>query len=102
VGPTAGSDAVAKRKIPAPARNGSATKAYWGSGGRASGRDQLKPDYPLDSRQGGPQRRSGRGSEEKKSHHCPGWELKPGRPACSIVPILTEMKVIRILDIGAI
>jgi hypothetical protein len=35
--------------------------------------------YPLDSRLGGPQNRSGRGGEEKKSSPLP--ELNPGRPA---------------------
>jgi hypothetical protein len=29
--------------------------------------------------------------EEKKSHHCPCWELNPGHPAHSVVSILTEL-----------
>jgi hypothetical protein len=40
----------------------------------------LYPQYPLDSGLGGPQSQSGRGGEEKKSHHCPYRELKPGPP----------------------
>jgi hypothetical protein len=32
------------------------------------------PWYPLDSRLGGPQNRSGRGGEEKNSHPLPGLE----------------------------
>jgi hypothetical protein len=28
---------------------------------------------------------------EKNNHHCPCWELKPGYPAHSLVPTLTEL-----------
>jgi hypothetical protein len=46
--------------------------------------------YPLHVRLGRPQSRSGRGGEEKKSHHCPFRELNHGHPAHSLVSILTE------------
>jgi hypothetical protein len=69
-------------------------KAYWGSGGigalildlgtrsrwvviftpRPLYRQEKSPMYPLDRRLGGPQRRSGRGGEEKKSQPLPGFE----------------------------
>jgi len=38
-----------------------------------------------------PKSRSGRGSEDRKFHHCPCQELNPCRPASSLVPILTEL-----------
>jgi len=44
--------------------------------------------YPLVSKLGGPQGRSGRGGEE--THHCSWWELNHGRPAHSLVSVLTE------------
>jgi hypothetical protein len=47
--------------------------------------------YPLDSRQVRPQSQSGSGSEEKKFHYCPRWELKLGRPAHSLVSIVIEL-----------
>jgi len=47
--------------------------------------------YPFGMRLGGPQSRSGRGSEEKESPHCPYRNLKPGRPARSIISIPTEL-----------
>jgi hypothetical protein len=49
------------------------------------------PRYPLDRRLGGPQRRSGRGSEEKNSRNFPCWELNLVRRAHSMVTILTEL-----------
>jgi len=82
-----------------------AMKTYWESGGRDPrilnvGTRRRKvfsftsrppyprgnnPRYPLDRRLDGPQSRSGRG-DEKKSHHCPHWELNPGRVARSSQP----------------
>jgi len=38
-----------------------------------------------------PHSRSGRGGEENDSHHCPYREMNPGRPASSLVTILTEL-----------
>jgi hypothetical protein len=38
------------------------------------------PCYPLDRRLGGPQSRSGRGSEEKHSQPLPGLELPIAQP----------------------
>jgi hypothetical protein len=69
-------------------------KAYWGSGGIAPfilwPRHQMEvsgqlhapaalaqgknPGYPLNTRLGGPQSRSGRGDEEKNSQPLPGIE----------------------------
>jgi hypothetical protein len=49
------------------------------------------PRCPLDRRLGRPQSRSGRGVEEKKSNHCPRRELNHGRPARSLVSILSEL-----------
>jgi hypothetical protein len=49
------------------------------------------PCCPLDRRLEGPQSWSGRGGEEKNSHHCPCQELKPCGPARSLVTILTEL-----------
>jgi len=46
---------------------------------------------PFDMRLVGPQSRSERGGEEKKSLHCPCRELKTGRPARSLVSVLTEV-----------
>jgi hypothetical protein len=37
------------------------------------------------------QNKSGRSGEEKKFHHSPRWESNPGRPARSLVTILTEL-----------
>jgi hypothetical protein len=45
--------------------------------------------YSLDSRVGGPQIRSERGGEEKNP--CPCRKSKPGRPARSLVTILSEL-----------
>jgi hypothetical protein len=39
-------------------------------------------------RLGGPQNPSGSGGEEKKSYHCPCWELNHGRPARIIIIII--------------
>jgi hypothetical protein len=40
----------------------------------------------------GPQSRSGHsGGEEKNSHHCPCQESNPGRPARSLVSVLTVL-----------
>jgi hypothetical protein len=47
--------------------------------------------YPLARKLGGPQSRSERCGEDKKSHHCPCRELNPGCPARSLVSILTEI-----------
>jgi len=44
-----------------------------------------EPPVPL----GGPQDRYGFGSEYKNFHHCLSRELNPGRPARSLVCILT-------------
>jgi len=51
----------------------------------------LSPRYPLDRRLGKPHSRYGRGDEEKNSHHCPHWELDPGRPARRVLNVLTEL-----------
>jgi len=48
------------------------------------------PHYPLDRMMHGPQSRSGRAGEEKKSLHCPCRESDPGFPARSLVAIETE------------
>jgi len=47
--------------------------------------------YPVGRRLGGSWSRSGRGGE-KKCHHFPRRELKPGRPARSLVFVLTELR----------
>jgi hypothetical protein len=48
---------------------------------------EKSPWYPLDRRLGGPQRRSGRGGEEKNSQPPPGIEPKnPDSPAPSPAP----------------
>jgi hypothetical protein len=47
------------------------------------------PRYPLDRRLAGPQSRSERSGEERKSQHCPYREVNPHRPARSIVSILS-------------
>jgi hypothetical protein len=50
------------------------------------------PSYPLDRRLGGPQSRSGCGSEEKNSQPPPEIEPEiPDRPAHSLVAIPTEI-----------
>jgi hypothetical protein len=41
---------------------------------------RYEPWYPSDRRLGGPQSRSGRGGEEKKSHHRPVRVLNLSRP----------------------
>jgi hypothetical protein len=51
------------------------------------------PQYPLD----GNQSRSGRGGQEKKSHHCSCRELNPGHPARSTAPILAELSQLLLL-----
>jgi hypothetical protein len=86
-------------------------KTYWGSGGitphildfgttwrkvlsftpRPLFSRSQNPRYPLDRRLGGPQSRSGRGDEERKSHNYPRRESNPDRPARSIVSVLTEL-----------
>jgi hypothetical protein len=85
-------------------------KTYWGSGGIAPRSLDLgsrwrwvvsfkprplypqgkKPRYPLGGRLGGPQSRSGRSGEEKKSHNCPCRESNPGHPGRRVGFILTE------------
>jgi hypothetical protein len=49
------------------------------------------PGNPLYKRLGWSQSRSWRGGEEKKSHHCSRGELNAGRPARSLVYILTKL-----------
>jgi hypothetical protein len=51
------------------------------------------PRYPLCRRLGGPQSRSAHGREDRKikGHYCLNRELNHGRPARSLVPILTEL-----------
>jgi hypothetical protein len=34
-------------------------------------------------------------AKRKKSHQCPCWELNPGRPARSLVSVLTELPPVR-------
>jgi hypothetical protein len=50
-----------------------------------------RPWYPLDKRLGGPRSQSGRGGEEKSSHHYPCHEWNPRRLSCSLVTTLTEL-----------
>jgi hypothetical protein len=45
----------------------------------------------LDGRLGGPQTRSGCGGKEKKFQYCPCRVWNTGRPAHSMVPVLTEL-----------
>jgi hypothetical protein len=47
--------------------------------------------HPLDRRLGGPHISSGCRGEEKNSNHCTCVELNPGRPARSLVSILTKL-----------
>jgi len=80
-----------------------ATKTCWGNGGIAprilnlatrevSGQlhspgaltPSKSPRNSLDRRLGRLQKGSGSGGEEKKSHHCPYWELNPSRSASSL------------------
>jgi len=49
------------------------------------------PQYPLDSRFGGPQNQFGWSGEENKYHHCPCWELNHSHIAHSLVSIMTEI-----------
>jgi len=37
----------------------------------------VRTRYPEDTKLGGLQTMSGRGGEEKNSHHCPCWETEP-------------------------
>jgi hypothetical protein len=53
---------------------------------------------PLNRRLGGPQSRSERSGEEKKSHPYPSQELNPGCSARSLVFILTEIPRLRIFS----
>jgi len=46
------------------------------------------PPNPLDRRLGGPQIRSGRGDEKNS---CPCRESNPGRPARSLVNVVSEL-----------
>jgi hypothetical protein len=48
--------------------------------------------YPLDRRLCGPQSRSRRGGEEKKSHHYPFREMNPNRSAWKLADVLTELR----------
>jgi hypothetical protein len=50
------------------------------------------PKYPLDRKLCGPQNRYGRCGEEEDP--CPYWESNLGRPARSLVTILTELSLI--------
>jgi len=63
--------------------------------------ESAPPSYPLD-RLSGFQIRSGHGGEENKSDHCSCLESNSGRPARSLVTILTELfsyhRPIRIID----
>jgi hypothetical protein len=47
--------------------------------------------YSLDKRLGGPQSRSGRGGEEKKTYHCLCRESNSSGRARSLVCVLTEL-----------
>jgi hypothetical protein len=49
------------------------------------------PQYPFDRKLRGPQSSSERSGEEKKSLQSPCRESNPGRPARSLVTILTEL-----------
>jgi hypothetical protein len=53
------------------------------------------PLYPLDRRPGGPQSRSRHGGKDEESHHRSCREMNPGRPARSLVSILTEIPWLR-------
>jgi hypothetical protein len=56
-----------------------------------------EPPIPLDRRLGGPQSRAGRSDEEEKSHHWACRELNPGRPARSLITILTELPLLQFI-----
>jgi hypothetical protein len=58
----------------------------------------LRPLYSLDRRLGEPQSRSGGGGEEKTP--CPCRESNPGRPARSLVIILTKLTRLRAFAYG--
>jgi hypothetical protein len=47
--------------------------------------------YPLDRRLGGPQSRYGNGGEEEIIPSLPLRGINPGRPASSLVTIVTEL-----------
>jgi len=49
-----------------------------------------EPRYPLYRGLSGPQSQSGRGGDEKKSHHCHCLELNPRHPVHSLVTILSS------------
>jgi hypothetical protein len=49
------------------------------------------PQYLMDRKLGGLRKQSGRSGEEKNSFHCPCRESNAGRPAHSLVSILTEL-----------
>jgi hypothetical protein len=95
-------------------------KMYWGSGGIASRTPNLgtrwrfvvsytprplyplrkSPWYQLNRGLSGSQSRSGRGGEENMSRRCPFRELNPGRPACSLVSILSRDVVMSLVSWG--
>jgi len=58
-----------------------------------------RPRYPVDRRLSELQSRSGRDGEEKKSHHCPCRDFNPGRPARSLVTVLTDLHRLVVLGI---
>jgi len=49
------------------------------------------PHYTMDMRLGGPQRQSGCGEEEKKSHHRHSWVLNPSHSTHSLLTVLTGL-----------
>jgi len=57
----------------------------------------MSPRYPLGRRLGGLRSLSGHG---ETSHHCPWWELIPGRPAHSLVSVLSYPSLRSILTIS--
>jgi hypothetical protein len=94
---TANCKKTGKGKVSVVLTKHHATKTYWGCGdiaryllnlstrwmwvvtitSRPLNPQGKSPRYPLDRRLGGSQSRSGRGVEEKKSHHCSCLEYVP-------------------------
>jgi hypothetical protein len=58
---------------------------------------EKSPRYPLDTRMGGPQSRSGRGGEEKNP--CPSRESNSGHPAHNLVTVLVHVNVTEVFQV---
>jgi len=57
------------------------------------------PQNPLGRKLSGPQILSGHNGEEKENLSCPSQEVNSGHTACSLVTIVTELKVQRTDDV---